>query len=353
VVSKTPPRSTIYDLSQKTGLSASTISAVLNGTWRHRRIKDSTAKMIRALAREHDYMPNRQAQGLRTSQSRLIGLVIPAHNSRHFASIAQTFEAHVRLRRQCPIVVSAGRDPEKERETARTLISYAIDALVICGAADPDGVHDICSAAGLRHVNIDLPGTKAASVVSDNVYGATILTRAIAANFPAGALRPGDLHFFGGDNDFATRDRVKGFKKVAKEVTGAPGPSTVHLTGYDAVTTQHAFETFLAENARVPPAIFINSSINYEGFLRFISSHPELSMSEIHVGCYDYDPFASFLSYSTSMIRQNVSMMMAKAFELLDAPAQPPAIHYIKPELIPPQVVLPSPSEVLIDPARP
>jgi hypothetical protein len=58
-------------------------------------------------------------------------------------------------------VVSAGRDPEKERETARTLISYAIDALVICGAADPDGVHDICSAAGLRHVNIDLPGTKA------------------------------------------------------------------------------------------------------------------------------------------------------------------------------------------------
>jgi LacI family fructose operon transcriptional repressor len=76
-------------------------------------------------------------------------------------------------------------------------------------------------------------------------------------------------------------------------------------------------------------------------------------MSEIHVGCYDYDPFASFLSYSTSMIRQNVSMMMAKAFELLDAPAQLPAIHYIKPELVPPQVVLPSPSEVLIDPARP
>jgi hypothetical protein len=31
----------------------------------------------------------------------------------------------VRHRRQCPIVVSAGRDPEKERETARMLISYA------------------------------------------------------------------------------------------------------------------------------------------------------------------------------------------------------------------------------------
>ncbi len=46
-------KATIYDLSMLSGISPSTVSAVLNGTWRKRRIKESTAHLIRDLAEKH------------------------------------------------------------------------------------------------------------------------------------------------------------------------------------------------------------------------------------------------------------------------------------------------------------
>ena len=100
-------------------------------------------------------------------------------------------------RGQCPVVVSASRDPEEERRTAETLISYSIDQLFIVGATDPDGVHEVCEAAGLRHINIDLPGAKAHSVISDNYEGARMLTEAIIRHFGNNdPLRPDELYLF-------------------------------------------------------------------------------------------------------------------------------------------------------------
>lgn len=190
-------RSTIYELSKKAGLSVSTISAVLSGTWSRRGISARTAEAVKALAKAHNYMPNKQAQGLRKSVSQMTGLMIPSHNSRFFAAVAQSFELNVRRRGKCPIVVSAGRDPATERETAKTLISYSIEGLVICGAADPDGVHEICSSAGQRHVNIDLPGSKVSSVISDNFNGGLTLTSAIIETGNKDGLRANDIHFLG------------------------------------------------------------------------------------------------------------------------------------------------------------
>ena len=84
------------------GSSPSTVSAVLNGTWRKRRIKESTAEAILGLAELHQYTTNLQARGLRSSRSGLVGLMLPVHDNRYFSSMAQTFEAHVRSPRPMP-----------------------------------------------------------------------------------------------------------------------------------------------------------------------------------------------------------------------------------------------------------
>ncbi|TIU08197.1 MAG: LacI family transcriptional regulator, partial [Mesorhizobium sp.] len=85
-------KATIYDLSVLSGSSPSTVSAVLNGTWRKRRIKESTAQTILGLAELHQYTTNLQARGLRRSRSGLVGLMLPVHDNRYFSSMAQTFE---------------------------------------------------------------------------------------------------------------------------------------------------------------------------------------------------------------------------------------------------------------------
>lgn len=343
-------KATIYDLSVISGISPSTVSAVLNGTWRKRRIKESTADLIRDLAEKHQYTTNRQAQGLRSSRSGLVGLMLPVYDNRYFSSMAQTFEAHVRRHGQCPIVVSSSRDPQEERETAESLISYSIDALFVCGATDPDGVHAVCEKAGLKHINIDLPGSRTHSVISDNYTGGRILTEAIIRQFSAGdPLQPEELLLFGGRNDHASRERIRGFRDVKREMMGADIDASIQPTGYSPNTARSAFESFYDKAGRLPRALFINSSINFEGLLRFMSAHPHETFADLVVGCYDYDPFASFLPFPVLMMRQDVEGMIAKAFELIEELPGPPQIHLIRPDLVPPRTALPGPLDSLKD----
>src|SRR6478752_3321947 len=106
-------KATIYDLSVVSGASASTVSSVLNGTWRKRRISEETANRIISLAKAHRYTVNLQARALRSSRSGLVGLLLPVYDNRFFSSMAQTFEALARGRGLLPMVVSGRRDPEE------------------------------------------------------------------------------------------------------------------------------------------------------------------------------------------------------------------------------------------------
>lgn len=349
--SQVKKKPTIYDLSVLSGSSPSTISAVLNGTWQKRRIAPDTAQAILDLAERHQYTANLQARGLRHSRSGLVGLMVPIHDNRYFSSMAQTFEAHARSRGQFPVVVSASRDPEEERRTAEALISYSIDGLFIVGATDPDGVHEVCKAAGLRHVNIDLPGTKAHSVISDNYEGGRILTEAIIDRFgPDDPLRPDELYLFGGRNDHASRERIAAFHATKKMRVGDGPDDGVQSTGYSPELTRAAFERFHAQRGCLPRALFVNSSINMEGLLRFMAGRPPEMFKGLVVGCYDYDPFGSFLPFPVIMIRQNCEAMIAKAFELIDASPSPLRTILIKPELIEPRSALEGPLDLLSGP---
>lgn len=214
-------KATIYDLSLLSGASASTVSAVLNGSWRKRRISEETADKILSLAKAQRYTTNLQARGLRSSKSGLVGLLVPVYDNRFFSSMAQTFEGQARKRGLSPMVVSGRRDPEEERRTVETLIAYSIDALFIAGVTDPDGVHQVCARAALPHVNIDLPGKFASSVISNNRHGAEILTSAILAHAAkGGSLGPDDVILFGGHDDHASRERIDGFH-AAKPIISA------------------------------------------------------------------------------------------------------------------------------------
>jgi LacI family transcriptional regulator, fructose operon transcriptional repressor len=51
MTAKDQKKATIYDISVESGASASTVSAVLNGSWKKRRISEETANRIISLAK--------------------------------------------------------------------------------------------------------------------------------------------------------------------------------------------------------------------------------------------------------------------------------------------------------------
>ncbi len=313
-------RITIYDLAMLAEASPSTVSAVLSGNWRKRRISEKMALHIQELARQHGYALNMQARALRKERSGIIGMIVPMYDNRYFSSIAQTFEQMARARGLLPIVTSTQRDPALEAEAARAMLAYQVETLICTGTTDPDQIHDLCAAAGVPTLNLDLPGSKAASVISDNHAGALDLTRqALATGAGEGAF----LFVGGRATDHNTRERIRGFLDAHAERGLSVDPGNLLTQGYAAGKAYEALSGYLERTGRFPPGLFVASTITLEGVVRFFDDRPDLDMTEISVACFDWDPFVALLGKNIFMVRQDVSTMMRHIFELLDDESPP------------------------------
>ena len=68
---------TLRDISKATSLSLSTVSAVLGGRAEKLAISKKTIEKVLACAEELDYHPDLSARTLRSSESKIIGLLMP------------------------------------------------------------------------------------------------------------------------------------------------------------------------------------------------------------------------------------------------------------------------------------
>jgi DNA-binding LacI/PurR family transcriptional regulator len=309
-----PRRPTIYDLAQIARTSPSAVSAVLNGSWKKRRISVRLAERISQVAEEQGYAVNLQASMLRRERSRIIGMIIPKYDNRYFGAIAEGFEAMARERGLFPVITCTQRNPTLEVEAAREMMSYQAECLIATGATDPDRIASICTSAGVRSINLDLPGTTAPSVVSDNFAGARDLTRLILKRTEQdfGILAP--LYFIGGRaQDHNTQERLRGFMAAHADMGLTVPPACCIMHGYSASKTEAALvETAIGERC----GVFVNSTIALEGFVRWFYSLA--APPELRFGCFDWDPFARFLPQNLGMMRQDIDTMLAKVFEFVE-----------------------------------
>ncbi|MCB1351157.1 MAG: LacI family DNA-binding transcriptional regulator [Rhodobacteraceae bacterium] len=312
-----PRRPTIYDLAQIAGTSPSAVSAVLNGTWKKRRISEKLARRISQIAEEQGYAVNLQASMLRRERSKVVGMIVPKYDNRYFGAIAERFETMARARGLFPVITCTRRDPELEFEAARELVSFQAECLISTGTTDPDRISDFCAAAGVRTINLDLPGTRAPSVVSDNFGGARDLTRLILERMRSefGAADP--LLFVGGraaDNN--TSERLRGFLEAHREMGLACPPELRIVAGYAPGKTEAALER-IALPERL--GIFVNSTISLEGVVHWMKRGDRAAPRLLRFGCFDWDPFAALLPENVGMTEQDVGGMLDVVFGMIEA----------------------------------
>jgi len=309
-------RPTIYDLAQIAGASPSAVSSVLNGTWQKRRISAKLAERISQIAKEQGYAVNLQASMLRRERSRIIGMIIPKYDNRYFGAIAEQFEAMARERGLFPVITCTQRDPALEVEAARELMSYQAECLIATGATDPDRLAEICVPAGIRTINLDLPGGSGPSVVSDNFGGARDLTRLILDRVAQDFGTRAPLYFIGGrGQDHNTRERLRGFLAAHREYGLEVPEARLLMRGYSAAKTE---ATLAAIDLPQDSGIFVNSTIALEGVIRWFHARP--NPPRMRFGCFDWDPFAAFLAQNAGMMRQDVGAMLAQVFAFVEEP---------------------------------
>jgi LacI family fructose operon transcriptional repressor len=331
---KQAKRTTIYDLAELAGTSASAVSSVLNGNWKKRRISGKLAEKIMQIADEQGYALNMQASLLRRDTSHIIGMIVPKYDNRYFGSIVEQFESMARERGLFPLVTCTRRDPQLEIEAARTMLSYQVDCVIATGATDPDRITELCAASGVRTINLDLPGTLAPSVISDNFAGARELTRRILKKCQRKFGNATPLLFIGGrPSDHNTLERVRGFRQAHADAGIAIDETSILACGYAPEKAEKVLEELASKGEAPLQGMFVNSTISLEGVLRWARRTGLLQDQELVLGCFDYDPLAALLVDDIEMVGQDVPAMLSRMFELIDNGASEPSVWQVPPIL--------------------
>lgn len=62
----------------------------------------------------------------------------------------------------------------------------------------------------------------------------------------------------------------------------------------------------------------MNSITAFEGMVQFTATLPSEVWKSAIVGCFDWDPFAAYLPFDVTMLRQDVQTLISEAFTLAE-----------------------------------
>jgi len=130
----------IKDIAKSLGVSPSSVSIVLNGKAKEKRISDTLASKIIEASERMGYFPNQAAVSLRTGQSKTIGLIVENISNNFFSFLAKTIEDEVRMFGYNVVYCSTENDAIKGSELIQMLYNQQVDGYLITPALgmEPD-----------------------------------------------------------------------------------------------------------------------------------------------------------------------------------------------------------------------
>ena len=120
------------DVAELAGVSASTVSHVLNGT---RKVSEDTRERVRLAIEELGYEPNLLAKSLKVSRTFTIGLLISDIQNPFFTSVIRGAEDVALSRGYHLFLCNTDEDPNREDEYVRELSKKRVDGLIVASSA--------------------------------------------------------------------------------------------------------------------------------------------------------------------------------------------------------------------------
>jgi len=162
---------TINDVARRAGVSAATVSRVMNDT---KPVSPELRQRVLRVMDEMDYRPNLLAGSLRRRVTHTIGLIVPDTTNPFFGELAKSIEDVGFQNGYNVILCNSDYNLERERSSIMVLKAKQVDGLIfIPGSSRTDHVRDLLESWQGSVVTADrlTPELKADSVVADNRTG--------------------------------------------------------------------------------------------------------------------------------------------------------------------------------------
>ena len=134
---------TIYDISEKAGVSIATVSRVLNGS---NNVSEKTKRKVLDVMQQYGYTPNAFARGLGLNTMKTIGLMCADSSDLYMAKAIYFVERLLRANGYDSILCCSGYDLDNMKKSMNLLISKKVDAIILIGStyiSEKDGIINI------------------------------------------------------------------------------------------------------------------------------------------------------------------------------------------------------------------
>lgn len=320
------------------GVSASTVSLILNGKARQMRISESLEKKVTRIALKMGYHPNQLAISLRTGKSRMIGLVVESISGRFFASMAKVIEDEAEKHGYRVVYCSTENDPKKGGDLIRMLSQRQVDGYLITPTVGMEEDVKALYKAGKPVVMLDsyYPDLDIPHVLVDNYAGAKLATQQLVNK---GFRRIGFVNI--NLPLIQMQQREAGYRDVLKLAGIRFNNQLVLHLPYDLEPEKATNKiTALIQGAAKPDAMFF--ATNYLGLagLEAIEKIGLKIPADIAVICFDDADIFRLYPPGITSVQQPVKAIAAKAMQLLidqlsgKKPAASRSKVFLKPALI-------------------
>jgi LacI family transcriptional regulator, galactose operon repressor len=253
-------RPTVRDVASAAGVSAMSVSRVLNG---RPGVGPATARRIEQAIRALGYRPNLLATRLRQQRRlSLIGMIVPDPYTPLFTSIAVAVDEQVRDEGLIVVTASSGGDVAQERALVGSFIDRGVDGILLFSQDHDHRYLRPELARGQPVVFLGSPpvGLTCHTVLVDNRHGANEAVEHLAGH---GHRRIGIVT---NSASFPAAERLAGYREAVARLGLDADDSLVRDHPLDPRLGRRAAEDLLAL-ARPPTAIFSTNYLLTAGIL--------------------------------------------------------------------------------------
>ncbi|MGE0241132.1 MAG: LacI family DNA-binding transcriptional regulator [Parvibaculaceae bacterium] len=289
---------TLRDVAQRAGVSAMTVSRVVNGS---DGVDAETQRRVEEAILALDYIPNRLARSLVSQQTRTIGLIVPDVVNPFFAPVVRGAETTARKAGYRVLLCNSEGDLRLEREYIEDLVAHRVEGLLLAPASDRSRVALLPLLKGrfpLVLLDRSLPDTDCDHVISDSVAGARRLVEHLIA---VGHRRI--AHFTESDDVSTGRDRLDGYRQALAAAHIPVSEDLIFRTTTDRIGGYRAAQLMLHLDP-LPTAIFTVNNMTALGAMQALRERGLKVPEDIGLVCFDDVEHLAILSPFLTVVDQ-------------------------------------------------
>ncbi|WP_327581328.1 LacI family transcriptional regulator [Nonomuraea sp. NBC_00507] len=321
----------IQDVARHAGVSAATVSRVLNG---RSTVNPELAARVHAAVRELGYRPNGVARNLRRRQTTLWAVLVSDVGNPFFTSLVRGVEDGGRRFGYSVVLCNTDENRAREAEYIAVALADNMAGVIISPADDTTDISALV-AAGTAVVTIDreLAKTEVDAVLVDNEKGAEMAT---AHLLESGYRRVACIT---GPRRMSTAmQRLRGYQRALRAF-GLPQDRTlIRHADFREEGGYSAMASLLDEGVEMD-AVFAANNLMTVGAVECLTEREVPIPGQVGVIGFDDIPWARLFRPGLSTVRQPTYELGRAAAQLLadriDNPARPTARMVLQTELHP------------------